>query len=92
MGVYVVKDFVKIIAEFQKQSLVQLIEQIIAALKTQHYSFPEILDALAQYTKSRQDWKEVTEHLLGAKAAVLQASAKLRGVEEEEEDDDDEIG
>jgi hypothetical protein len=86
MGIYVVKDFVKIIAEFQKQSLLQLIEQIIGALKTQHYSFPEILDALAQYSKNREDWGEVTEHLLGAKVAVLEASARLRGVEEEDDD------
>lgn len=85
MKSYIVDELVKTISQFQKQALAELIGQIIIALKTQHYRFEEILDALAEYTRTRDDWGEVTQHIESAKVAVLEASVRLRGVQEEDE-------
>ena len=85
---YVVDDFVKTISQFQQQALAELVKQIIIALKTNNYRFENILDALAEYTRSRDDWGEVTQHIQAARVAVLQASARLRGVQEEDELDE----
>ena len=86
---YILGSLDKVILEFQQLALAELTQQLIAALR-RYYRFEQILGALAEYTATRQDWQKVTEHLLAARLEVLQASARLRGLQEE--DDDVEIG
>ncbi len=82
----VLDSLTQAISQFQQQALAELINQIIIALKANNYRFENILEALAQYTKARDDWGEVTQHIQAARVAVLEASARLRGAEEEEEE------
>ncbi|ARV58098.1 hypothetical protein BZZ01_05115 [Nostocales cyanobacterium HT-58-2] len=57
------------------------IEETIAELRKQG-SFAEILRAIAQYSKQRNDWSLATHYILLAADEVERASNKLIGVEE----------
>lgn len=81
----VLQDLERTIDHFHQQSLTDLFTQIIAGLK-KHYSFEMILEALARYTQTRDDWSRVTEHIRLALFEVSEARAKLCGNEVDEDD------
>ncbi len=84
----ILNSLTQAISQFQEQALCELVNQIIIALKANNYRFENILEALAEYTKARDDWGEVTQHIQAARVAVVEASARLRGVEEVEDQEE----
>ena len=84
----ILNSLTQAISQFQEQALCELVNQIIIALKANNYRFENILEALAEYTKARDDWGEVTQHIQAARVAVVEASARLRGAEEIEDQEE----
>ncbi len=83
---YVVNELAKTISQFQQQALAELVKQIIIALRGQKYEFHEILAAIAQYTKERDDWAEATTHIEAARIVVVEARARLCGAQKQDDD------
>lgn len=65
------------IKDANQHALLEIVKQIIVALQRNNYEFDSILEALAEYTKGRSDWGEVTKHLELARLATIQASQRL---------------
>ncbi len=80
----VLPELEQAIDRFQREALKDLLTQLLAALR-KHYSFEQILEGLTDYTSQRRDWDKVSLHLQGARLAVLEASTRLRGVQEEDD-------
>lgn len=63
----------------RQEALTVFVEQLMFALAKQDYRLNDLLGALVIYSRRRTDWRRVTEHLLLATDAVLQAKRELTG-------------
>ncbi len=81
----ILKDLDKTLLEFQQLARDELVQQLIIALR-KYYRFEEILNAIANYTSSRQDWESVTRHLRESELEVLKARARLQGTKQQDDE------
>ncbi len=63
-----------------RQEMLRLfVQELMIVLAKQDFRFNDLLDALSDYSENRKDWSKVTEHLVAAANAVVQAKQLLTG-------------
>ena len=56
-----------------------IVKELMVVLAKQDFRLNDLLEALAEYSERRADWSEVTEHLVAAANAVVEAKEQLTG-------------
>jgi hypothetical protein len=54
-------------------------EELMVVLAKQNFRLDDLLQALAEYSERRADWSKVTEYLVLASNAVVEAKEQLTG-------------
>ena len=55
------------------------VEELMIVLAKQDFRLNDLLEALVDYSEKRKDWTKVTEHLVAAANAVVEAKQQLIG-------------
>lgn len=55
------------------------VEELMIVLAKQDFRLNDLLQALVGYSEKRKDWAKVTEHLVAAANAVVEAKQQLIG-------------
>jgi hypothetical protein len=61
------------------EMLCVFVQEMMIVLAKQDFRLNDLLEALAEYSEKRKDWARVTEHLVAASHAVLEAKEQLIG-------------
>ena len=69
--------FVQAISKVRQKVLFEMIEEVVVAARMHDYEFDQILEALVEYARRREDWGEVATHLADAKDSVIEAKGKI---------------
>ena len=63
-----------------RQITMQLfVQKLMVALGKQNYRLNDLLEALAEYARRREDWSNVVYHLEAARDEVVRAKTKITG-------------
>lgn len=63
-----------------RQEMLRLfVEELMITLAKQDFRLNDLLEALVEYSERRADWSKVTEHLVAAANAVVEAKEDLIG-------------
>jgi hypothetical protein len=55
------------------------VQELMIVLAKQDFRLDDLLEALAEYAERRADWSKVTEYLVAAANAVVEAKEQLTG-------------
>jgi hypothetical protein len=55
------------------------VQELMIVLAKKDFRLNDLLEALAEYSERRADWSRVTEHLVAASGAVVEARRELTG-------------
>ena len=61
------------------ETLRVFVEQLMLVLAKQDFRLNDLLEALVEYSERRADWSKVTEHLVAASNAVVEAREQVTG-------------